>query len=196
MGIFSTVPSAFCATSTTAAPAMGRPAGSRSRTAYDSPHPSDTGSRTSSTRGEPSKRGGVAFGVAASGGGALATCLDGAGARGLGRTVALGLARPLPPVAAFGGALVCLGGVLASRAGVLVSWGGMLGSCGVAVSLSASRGDTDFVLAGPPAEGDSLAGRGRGGIFGGGRRGSAAPRIFGDPRQFAPGENPLGLARG
>ena len=122
----------------------------------------------------------MAFGVAASGGGALATCLDGAEALGLGRTVALGLGRPLPPcpVAAFGGALVGLGGVLASRAGVLVSsgevpvsldvvpvsWGGMLVSRGVAVSLSASRGDTAFVLAGPPAEGDSLAGRAGGGV--------------------------------
>src|SRR5437867_9392348 len=161
---------------------MGRPAGSRSRTAYDSPHPSDTGSRTSSTRGEPSNRGGVAFGVAASGGGALATCLDGAGALGLGRTVALGLARPLPPVAAFGGALVCLGGVLASRAGVLVSWGGMLGSCGVAVSLSASRGDTDFVLAGPPVEGDSLAGRAGGEVSVGVGGASAATVVLGTAR--------------
>ena len=122
----------------------------------------------------------MAFGVAASGGGALATCLDGAEALGLGRTVALGLGRTLPPcpVAAFGGALVCLGGVLASRTCVLVSsgevpvsldvvpvsWGGMLVSRGVAVSLSASRGDTAFVLAGPPAEGDSLAGRAGGGV--------------------------------
>ena len=120
----------------------------------------------------------MAFGVSASGGGALATCLDGAGALGLGRTVVLGLGRPLPPcpVVAFGGALVCLGGVLASRAGVLASSGevlvsldgasrgGMLVSRGVAVSLSASRGDTAFVLAGPPAEGDSLAGRAGGGV--------------------------------
>jgi hypothetical protein len=132
-------------------------------------------------------RGGVAFGVAASGGGALATCLDGAGALGLGGTGALGPGRPLPPcpVAAFGGLLVCLGGVLASRAGVLVSsgavrvsldvvrisldvvpvsWGGVLVSRGVAVSLSASRGGTDFVLAGPLAEGGSLAGRAGGGV--------------------------------
>ena len=117
----------------------------------------------------------MVFGVAASGGGALATCFDGAGALGLGRTVALALGRPLPPcpVADFGGALVCLGVVLASRAGILASSGevlvsldavpassgGLLVSRGVAVSLSASRGDTAFVLAGPPAEGDSLAGR-------------------------------------
>ena len=122
----------------------------------------------------------MAFGVSASGGGALAICLDGAGALGLGRTVALGLGRPLPPwpVAAFGRALVCLGVVLASRAGLLASsgevlvsldvvpasWGGMLVARGVAVSLSASRGDTDSVLAGPRAEGDSLAGRAGGGV--------------------------------
>jgi len=55
--------------------------------------------------------------------------------------------------------LASSGEVLVSLDVVLVSWGGMLVSRGVAVSLSASRVDTHFVLAGPPAEGDSLAGR-------------------------------------
>src|SRR5213593_1118668 len=123
--MFSTVPSSICATSRTSAPAMGWPAGSKSRRAYDSPHPSDTGWRTSSTRGEPANRGGVAFGVAASVGGALVPG-----------------PRDVAPVT--------FGAVLVSR--------------GVAGSLSAARGGTDFVFAGPPAEGDSLDGRAGGGV--------------------------------
>src|SRR2546426_2010142 len=167
---------------------MGLPAGSKRRTVYEAPHPRDTGPRTSSARCEPTSCVGVAFGVAASGDSALAPWLDGAGALGLGRAVALSLGRPpLAPwsVPAFSGAPVSLAGVRAPGGGGLVSLGGglvsldvMLGSrdavpvtsegplvsrC-LGVSRSASRGDTDFVLAGPPAEGDSLFGRAGGGV--------------------------------
>jgi hypothetical protein len=49
--------------------------------------------------------------------------------------------------------------MLGSRAAVPVTSEGPLVSRCLGVSLSASRGDTDFVLAGSPAEGDSLFGR-------------------------------------
>src|SRR5207245_434825 len=82
------------------------------------------GSRTSSTRGEPAKRGGAAFGVTASEGGALATCLDGVVALGLGRTVVPGGGRPRPPwsVAALGGPGVSLGAVVASGVATAARW--------------------------------------------------------------------------
>src|SRR4029453_13907301 len=170
--MFSTVPSAMCATSKTAATTNGRPAESKRRTAYESPHPRATAWRTSSACELPN--GGVAFGVAASGDGALATWLDGAGALGLGRAVALSLGRPpLAPwvVPAFGGAPVSLAGVLAPRGGVPVFLGEVVASLDVVpgsrdtvpvtsegwlvsrflgVSLSASRGEPDFGGAGPP----------------------------------------------
>ena len=117
----------------------------------------------------------------------MATWLDGAGALGLGRTVALSLGPLLAPwpVPAFGGAPVSWAGVLAPRGEVLVSLaevlvsldvvpgsrdevpvtseGPLVSRC-VGVSLSASREDTDFGFAGPPAEGDSLFRRAAGGV--------------------------------
>lgn len=71
----------------------------------------------------------------------------------------------------LGEVLVCLDVVPVTLGGVLVSLGGVLVSRGVTISLSASRGDTlsasrgntDFVLAGSRAAGGSL-----GGMFGGG----------------------------
>jgi hypothetical protein len=119
----------------------------------------------------------VACGVVASGDSALATWLVGTGALGLGRAVALSLGRPpLAPwsVPAFGGPPLSLAGVLAPGGGGLVSLDvllgsrdavpvtseGPLGSRCLGVSLSASRRDTDFVLAGPPAKRDSLFGPG------------------------------------
>src|SRR5207249_9088855 len=59
----------------------------------------------------------------------------------------------------LGGRLISLGVMLGSRAAVSVTSEGPLVSRCRGVSLSASRGDTDFVLAGPPAEGESLFGR-------------------------------------
>jgi hypothetical protein len=114
----------MCATSKTSATARGRPAESKRRTAYESPHPFDTGWRTNSAREPPNC--GVASGAAAPSDGALATWLDGVGALGLGWTVALSLGRPpLAPwlVPAFVAAAVSVTGVLAPRGGVLVFLG-------------------------------------------------------------------------
>src|SRR5207245_6879979 len=92
---------------------MGLPAGSKRRTVYEAPHPRDSGPRTSSARCEPTSCGGVAFGVAASGDGALATWLDGSGALGLGRAVALSLWwSPLVPWRGSAFGCGCLGWVI------------------------------------------------------------------------------------
>src|SRR5215831_7223403 len=154
--MLSAVPSVLRVTSQTWAPARGWPAGFKSRTAYDLPQASDTGSRARTTRGEPANRARVVFDVAASREAPLATGLDSGGALGLGGTAALRLDRPLPSrdVAAFGRALVSLGEVLValdevpvSRDVVPVPIGGGLVSRGAAITLSASRNAPRFVLA-------------------------------------------------
>ncbi len=60
--------------------------------------------------------------------------------------------------------LVSLGGMLGSWDAVPVTSEGPFVSRGLGVSLSALRGDTELVLADPPAEGDSLSGRAGGGV--------------------------------
>jgi hypothetical protein len=64
----------------------------------------------------------------------------------------------------LGEGLVSLDVMRGSRDAVPVTSEGPLVSRCLGVRLSASRGDTNFVLARPPAEGDSLFGRAAGGV--------------------------------
>src|SRR5215813_9373792 len=112
MRTFSTVPSGMRARSRTSASPSGLPAGSTIRTAYvPLPVP---GSRLSSTRGRPAKRGETSRDPGSAG--SAATCRGG-GSLTVGRDVSADLARPLAvsSAAARGGALFSADGVRAPR---------------------------------------------------------------------------------
>src|SRR5215467_11887902 len=112
MRTFSTVPSGMRARSRTSASPSGLPAGSTIRTAYvPLPVP---GSRLSSTRGRPAKRGETSRDPGSAG--SAATCRGG-GSLTVGRDVSDDLARPLAvsSAAARGGALFSADGARAPR---------------------------------------------------------------------------------
>src|SRR5262249_30344253 len=95
IAMFSTLPSAICATSKTPESFTGWPAEFGRRTSYESPHPRDTGACVSSARYGPPDCLGIAFGVAASVDGALVGCGDVTEGFGVGRIVALNRERSL-----------------------------------------------------------------------------------------------------